>query len=84
MDVEGKKLGFDKDLTLLLARCARIPVTYAGGISGLLDLEEFAQAGKGKINATIGSALDIFGGPMSYEETVRWFMKRKVSIDLHS
>ena len=41
-------------------------------------------AGKGKINATIGSALDIFGGPMSYEETVRWFMKRKVSIDLHS
>ena len=84
VDVEGKKLGFDKDLTLLLARCARIPVTYAGGISGLLDLEEFAQAGKGKINATIGSALDIFGGPMSYEETVRWFMKRKVSIDLHS
>lgn len=81
VDVEGKKLGIDHELTALLAECATIPVTYAGGVSGFDDLEEIRRTGKGKINVTIGSALDLFGGSMSYEKTVKWFLHWKNSID---
>lgn len=81
VDVEGKKLGIDKELTALLADCTSTPVTYAGGVSGFDDLEVINETGRGKINVTIGSALDIFGGHMSYQQTVKWFSGRKHSID---
>ena len=28
--------------------------------------------GKGKVDLTIGSALDVFGGKLAYEDVVRW------------
>ena len=46
----------------LLAEAAPIPTTYAGGISSMADLELVERVGRGRIDATVGSALDIFGG----------------------
>jgi len=62
VDVEGLCRGVDKELVALLGRWSPIPTTYAGGASSLADLEQVTQLGRGKIDLTIGSALDIFGG----------------------
>lgn len=67
VDVEGKSSGVEKELVELLAEWNKIPITYAGGIGSLADLEEFKRISKGKIDFTIGSALDLFGGHLSYE-----------------
>ena len=67
VDVEGKSSGVEKELVELLAEWNKIPITYAGGIGSLADLEEFKRISKGKIDFTIGSALDLFGGYLSYE-----------------
>jgi phosphoribosylformimino-5-aminoimidazole carboxamide ribotide isomerase len=62
VDVEGLCRGIDEDLVSRLARWASVPTTYAGGANSLADLENVTRIGKGKIDLTIGSALDIFGG----------------------
>lgn len=62
VDVEGLCRGIDTELVSRLAEWAPIPVTYAGGAHSLADLEEVTRLGKGRIDLTIGSALDIFGG----------------------
>jgi phosphoribosylformimino-5-aminoimidazole carboxamide ribotide isomerase len=61
-DVEGLCLGMDLELVGKLAQWSPIPVTYAGGANSARDLEEVERMGRGKIDLTIGSALDIFGG----------------------
>ena len=53
-----------------------IPVTYAGGIGGFEDLRELKTLGRNRLNVTIGSALDLFGGPMNYEETVKFIAQQ--------
>jgi phosphoribosylformimino-5-aminoimidazole carboxamide ribotide isomerase len=71
VDVEGLCRGVDLELVRRLGRGSPIPVTYAGGASELRDLEEVARAGAGRVDLTIGSALDIFGGSgVRYEEAV--------------
>ena len=61
----------DLELVERLGRGSPIPVTYAGGARALRDLEEVARAGAGRVDLTIGSALDIFGGNgVRYEEAV--------------
>lgn len=67
VDVEGKSSGVELDLVKLLADWKVIPITYAGGIGSLDDLEEFRKACGGKLDFTIGSALDLFGGKIPYE-----------------
>jgi len=62
VDVEGLCRGIDGELVEKLAEWSPIPVTYAGGASSLADLEETTRLGKGRVDLTIGSALDIFGG----------------------
>jgi phosphoribosylformimino-5-aminoimidazole carboxamide ribotide isomerase len=62
VDVEGLCRGIDAELVEKLGAESPIPVTYAGGASSLVDLERVTQLGKGRIDLTIGSALDIFGG----------------------
>jgi phosphoribosylformimino-5-aminoimidazole carboxamide ribotide isomerase len=62
VDVEGLCRGIDGELVELLGRYSPIPVTYAGGASSLRDLEEVTRLGRGRVDLTIGSALDIFGG----------------------
>ena len=69
--VEGKMAGPDLKLVRLLAEHSPIPVTYAGGIATVEDIEAMRIAGKNRIHITIGSALDIFGGALSYEEVVK-------------
>ena len=62
VDKEGLCRGIDRDLVKQLARWTPIPTTYAGGANSMSDLEEVTLLGGGKIDLTIGSALDIFGG----------------------
>jgi phosphoribosylformimino-5-aminoimidazole carboxamide ribotide isomerase len=62
VDVEGLCRGIDRELVSMLGQFSPIPTTYAGGASSLADLELVTQLGGGKVDLTIGSALDIFGG----------------------
>ena len=43
-----------------------IPVTYAGGIGSLEDLDRFRRISGGRLDFTVGSALDLFGGNIPY------------------
>ena len=100
VDVEGKRCGIEEDLVALLGMYSPIPVTYAGGVRSLDDLNLVEAIGKGRVclpkiflvfyilmsyiyllcylqvDCTVGSALDIFGGELSYEEVVRWHYER--------
>ena len=51
---------------------SQIPVTYAGGVTTMADMERMKNAGRGCVDFTVGSALDIFGGNLSYKEVVTW------------
>ena len=62
VDVEGLCRGIDRELVSMLSQSSPIPTTYAGGANSLADLEEVTRLGNGRIDLTIGSALDIFGG----------------------
>ncbi len=76
VDVEGLCRGVDKELVRMLGQWSPIPATYAGGASSLADLEEVTRIGQGKIDLTIGSALDIFGGRgVRYEDVVAFNRK---------
>ena len=75
VDVEGKARGIEKPLAEMLGAWNGIPVTYAGGIGSFEDLRELKMLGRNHLNVTIGSALDLFGGPMNYEETVKFIAK---------
>ena len=71
VDVEGLCRGIDGELVEKLGQWTPIPMTYAGGANSLADLTEVTRLGQGKVDLTIGSALDIFGGSgVKYEECV--------------
>lgn len=73
VDVEGLCRGIDRDLVGQLGRWTPIPTTYAGGANSLNDLEEVTRLGQGKVDLTIGSALDIFGGTgVRYTDVVKF------------
>lgn len=74
VDVEGKATGIEKDLAALLGNWGNIPITYAGGVGCFEDLYQLKELGKGKLDVTIGSALDLFGGTMPYQKVLD-FMK---------
>ncbi len=67
VDVEGKSSGVEEDLVKILADWNKIPITYAGGIGSMEDLQKFAEISGEKLDFTIGSALDLFGGKIPYE-----------------
>jgi phosphoribosylformimino-5-aminoimidazole carboxamide ribotide isomerase len=71
VDVEGLCRGIDRELVQKLGQWTPIPMAYAGGANSLSDLEDVSRLGGGKVNLTIGSALDIFGGTsVKYEDCV--------------
>jgi phosphoribosylformimino-5-aminoimidazole carboxamide ribotide isomerase len=70
VDVEGKQSGIQEKLANQLAQWVNIPTTYAGGARSIADLETFKSLTDGKLDITIGSALDIFGGNLSYKQVV--------------
>lgn len=78
VDVEGKCGGIEEELVKLLGKWSPLPTTYAGGIKSLTDLYTIKEAGLGKLDATIGSALDIFGGTgVTYAEAVAFNMQEQ-------
>lgn len=72
VDVEGRCSGMEEELVHMLGAWSGIPVTYAGGISSLEDLDKFRRLSGGNIDFTIGSALDLFGGDLPYETVKRF------------
>lgn len=72
VDVEGKASGIEWELAELLGSWNKCTITYAGGVGSFLHLDELYQAGKGNLNVTIGSALDLFGGSMRYEDVLAY------------
>lgn len=73
VDVEGLCSGIDQELVAKLGDWVTIPTTYAGGATSLGDLELVTKLGRGKIDLTIGSALDIFGGSgVRYQELIEF------------
>lgn len=72
VDVEGKAQGIDQELVQLLAEYEGNPVTYAGGVRNFDDLGILKIYGKNRIDVTIGSALDLFGGPMAFAEVLSY------------
>lgn len=75
VDVEGKARGIEKELVCLLGEFAErenFPVVYAGGVGSFEDLKELKELGRNRIDVTIGSALDIFGGTMPYEKVLEF------------
>lgn len=67
VDVEGKARGIETELAELLAMYTERPVTYAGGVGSMEDIEILRQAGAGRLDVTVGSALDLFGGTIPFE-----------------
>lgn len=70
-DVEGKRAGVEEDLAELLGgwqKKNRFPVTYAGGVHALEDLSKIAASSGGRMDVTVGSALDLFGGNLKLQE----------------
>ena len=75
VDVEGKANGVEKELIQLLGDWGKIPVTYAGGVHSFDDIKTIKELGKNHLNVTIGSALDLFGGTLSYKEVIDYVKK---------
>ncbi|MBR1853445.1 MAG: phosphoribosylformimino-5-aminoimidazole carboxamide ribotide isomerase [Lachnospiraceae bacterium] len=81
VDVEGKSNGIEQELTAFLGdwclererkRLSKVPVTYAGGVHSMEDLAMLKELGHDLLNVTIGSALELFGGTMKWEEVLRF------------
>ena len=72
VDVEGKSNGIEKELAAMLGSICNIPCTYAGGVHDFQDLKLLKELGMGKIDVTIGSALDLFGGSMKLEDVLAY------------
>lgn len=72
VDVEGKAKGIEKDIVKILGKLENIKVTYAGGISSFDDLDTLKDLGNEKVDFTIGSALDIFGGNMKFDDIIKY------------
>lgn len=77
VDVEGKAQGIEEEVASLLGRECDIPVTYAGGVHTFADLEKLKILGEGRVDVTIGSALDLFGGSMKFEDVLSYIKDEK-------
>lgn len=70
VDVEGKAQGIEQELVKSIGSYARNPITYAGGVHSMKDLLLLKKLGQNRMNVTIGSALDLFGGNMKWEDVL--------------
>lgn len=68
VDVEGKANGIEKELVELLGENNNHIITYAGGVHSYEDIYQLKNAGKNRINVTVGSALDLFGGSLEWQK----------------
>lgn len=73
-DVEGKKSGIQEDLVRILGdwqQKSGFPITYAGGVHALTDIDRIAALSGGRMDVTVGSALDLFGGSLGLDALVK-------------
>ena len=70
VDVEGKAKGIEVSLAKLLGEYNGHPVTYAGGVGSMEDIQTLKMAAGGKVDVTVGSALDLFGGTIPFEKLI--------------
>jgi len=73
IDAEGKRKGPDFELVNILSAVSKavdVPITYAGGISSMEDIRKIQEISGGRLNFTVGSALDLFGGNMEFDKVV--------------
>lgn len=75
VDVEGKSAGIEVPVARLLGAHTKTVSTYAGGVGSFSDLEVLRKAGNNRVDVTIGSALDIFGGSLSFEKVTGYCTK---------
>ena len=73
VNVEGTGTGVDKELLQILSAECPVPITYAGGIGTMEDIQTIQKIGKEMISFTVGSALDLFGGTLKFDEIVTKF-----------
>mgnify|MGYP000801162418 CR=1 FL=1 len=73
VDVEGQARGVETELAELLSQYKERPVTYAGGVGSMKDIEILKSFGKNRLDVTVGSALDLFGGKIPFEELGKLF-----------
>lgn len=71
VDVEGKANGIEAELAAMLGAWDGLPITYAGGVHSYEDLDLLKSLGRNRLNVTIGSALELFGGSLQWKEVVR-------------
>lgn len=70
VDVEGKAGGIEREIAAMLGQWGGLPVTYAGGVGSMEDLRLLKRLGRGRVDVTIGSALDLFGGALRFEDVL--------------
>ena len=76
-DVEGLQAGIDQDLVSTLGDICTLPCTYAGGATSIADLQRVDSLSQGRVDLTIGSALDIFGGSgITLDACLNWNQQR--------
>ncbi len=68
VDAEGKANGIEKSLVKLMANASDFPITYAGGIGSYDDLSALKALGQNKLDVTVGSALEMFGGSLKLDK----------------
>lgn len=73
VNVEGTGTGVDEELLSLLALEGQVPITYAGGIGSMEDIDTIQKLGGDRVNFTVGSALDLFGGSLKFDKIVTKF-----------
>ena len=79
VDVEGKNAGMDLPLLKILSpeEPLPVPVTYAGGVRDLADIWLLDELTEGRVDVTVGSALSLYGGPLSYASLLQYFRAKK-------
>lgn len=70
VDVEGKARGIETELAEVLSDYTKLPVTYAGGVGSIRDIELLRTFGKNRLDVTVGSALDLFGGTIPFADLI--------------
>lgn len=70
VDVEGRSLGIETELVQMLGQWNGLPITYAGGVHNYTDLTLLKELGNDRLNVTVGSALDLFGGTMNWRKVL--------------
>lgn len=70
--------GIDQELVELMGDWGRIPMTYAGGVGNFADVQLVQSLSQNRIDVTVGSALDLFGGVgVTYEELLEYNRNRE-------